>query len=155
MVVTRVQPRATLAGAAGSQSSAHCRCCGPQLDRFGLMKKLLSFLAIAASLWVAVWLVDGFEFDGEWWQFLIVAALMGLANVVVKPILRLFSLPLILLTLGLFLIVVNALVLWIVVGLSGALELGLTSEGFFWETFLASIVISIVSWILGAVLREE
>ncbi|MFP3880817.1 MAG: phage holin family protein [Actinomycetota bacterium] len=119
------------------------------------MKKLLSFLATAASLWVAVWIVDGFEFDGEWWQFLIVAALMGLANVVVKPILRLFSLPLILLTLGLFLIVVNALVLWIVVGLSGALELGLTSEGFFWETFLASIVISIVSWILGAVLQDE
>jgi len=128
---------------------------GAQTDRFGAMKKLLSFLATAASLWVAVWLVDGFEFDGEWWQFLIVAALMGLANVVVKPILRLFSLPLILLTLGLFLLVVNALVLWIVVGLSGALELGLTSDGFFWETFLASIVISIVSWILGAVLREE
>lgn len=119
------------------------------------MKKLLSFLATAASLWVAVWIVGGFEFDGEWWQFLIVAAIMGLANVVVKPVLRLFSLPLILLTFGLFLIVVNAVVLWIVVGLSGAFDLGLTSEGFFWETFLASIVISIVSWILGAVLREE
>ena len=119
------------------------------------MAKLLSFFATAASLGVAVWLVDGFDFDGEWWQFLIVAAIMGLANVVVKPILRLFSLPLILLTLGLFLIVVNALVLWIVVGISGSLELGLTSDGFFWETFLASIVISIVSWILGAVLREE
>lgn len=119
------------------------------------MTKLLSFLATAASLWVAVWLVDGFEFDGEWWQFLIVAAIMGLANVVVKPVLRLFSLPLILLTFGLFLIVVNALVLWIVVGISGSFELGLTSDGFFWETFLASIVISIVSWILGAVLREE
>ena len=79
-------------------------------------------------------------FSRDFRLFLVAAALMGLANVVVKPILRLFSLPLILLTLGLFLLVVNALVLWIVVGLSGALELGLSSEGFFWETFLAFLV---------------
>jgi putative membrane protein len=116
---------------------------------------LFSFLGTAASLWVAVWLIDGFEFSGEWWQFLIVAAIMGLANAIVKPILRLFSLPLILLTLGLFLIVVNALVLWFVVWLSGVLDLGLTSEGFFWETFLASIVISVVGWIIGALLPDD
>ena len=116
---------------------------------------LFSFLGTAASLWVAVWLIDGFEFSGEWWQFLIVAAIMGLANAIVKPILRLFSLPLILLTLGLFLIVVNALVLWFVVWLSGVFDLGLTSEGFFWETFLASIVISVVGWIIGALLPDD
>ncbi len=116
---------------------------------------ILSFLATAASLWVAVWVVDGFEFSGEWWQFLIVAAIMGLANAVVKPILKLFSLPLILLTLGLFLLVVNALVLSLVVWLSGVFELGLTSEGFFWETFLAAIVVAIVGWIIGAVLPDD
>jgi len=116
---------------------------------------ILSFLATAASLWVAVWIVDGFEFSGEWWQFLIVAAIMGLANAVVKPILRLFSLPLILLTLGLFLLVVNALVLSLVVWLSGVFELGLTSEGFFWETFLAAIVVAIVGWIIGAILPDD
>lgn len=119
------------------------------------MSFLFSFLGTAASLWVAVWLIDGFEFSGEWWQFLIVAAIMGLANAIVKPILRLFSLPLILLTLGLFLIVVNALVLWIVVWLSDVFELGLTSDGFFWSTFLASIVISIVGWIIGALLPDD
>lgn len=116
---------------------------------------ILSFLATAASLWVAVWVVNGFEFSGEWWQFLIVAAIMGLANAVVKPILKLFSLPLILLTLGLFLLVVNALVLSLVVWLSGVFELGLTSEGFFWETFLAAIVVAIVGWIIGAVLPDD
>lgn len=119
------------------------------------MAFLFSFLGTAASLWVAVWLVDGFEFSGPWWQFLIVAAIMGLANAIVKPILRLFSLPLILLTLGLFLIVVNALVLWFVVWLSGAFDLGLTSDGFFWETFLASIVVSVAGWIIGAVLPDD
>lgn len=118
------------------------------------MSLLISFLGTAASLWVAVWLVDGFEFSGQWWQFLIVAAIMGLANAVVKPILRLFSLPLILLTLGLFLLVVNAIVLALVVWLSGVFELGLTSDGFFWETFLAAIVVSLVGWIIGALLND-
>lgn len=119
------------------------------------MAFLFSFLGTAASLWVAVWLIDGFDFGGEWWQFLIVAAIMGLANAIIKPILRLFSLPLILLTFGLFLIVVNALVLWFVVWLSGTLDLGLTSDGFFWSTFLASIVISVVGWIIGALLPDD
>jgi putative membrane protein len=116
---------------------------------------VLNLLGTAASLWVAVWLVDGFEFTGEWWQFLIVAFIMGVANAIVKPILKLFSLPLILITLGLFLLVVNALVLGLVVWLSGQLDLGLTSESFFWSTFLASIVVSIVAWIIGAVLPED
>ena len=121
------------------------------------MKLLLTFLATAASLWVAVWLVDGLEFDGEWYQFLIVAAIMGLANMLVKPILKLFSLPLIVLTLGLFLLIVNALVLQLVIWLSGpsVMDLGLTSTGFFWATFWASVVISVVGWVLGLVIPDN
>jgi putative membrane protein len=116
---------------------------------------LISLLGTAASVWVAVWLIDGFEFSGEWWQFLIVAAIVGLANAIVKPILRLLSLPIVILTLGLFLIVVNALVLQLAVWLSGLFDLGLTSDGFFWDTFLASIVISVVGWIIGAILPDD
>jgi putative membrane protein len=116
---------------------------------------LLSFLGTAASLWVAVWWIDGFEFTGEWWQFLIVAVIVGLANAIVKPILNLLSLPLVVLTLGLFMIVVNALVLQFSVWLSGVFDLGLTSDGFFWTTFLASIVISVVGWIIGLLLPDE
>lgn len=121
------------------------------------MSFLLSLFGTAASLGVAVWLIDGFDFSGEWWQFLIAAAIVGLANAIVKPILRLFSLPLVLLTFGLFLIVVNALVLQLAVWLSGpdVLDLGLTSAGFFWDTFLASIVVSVVGWIIGALLPDE
>lgn len=119
------------------------------------MSFLFSVIGTAASLWVAVLLIDGFEFSGEWWQFLIAAVILGLANAFVKPILRFFSLPLILVTLGLFLLVVNALVLSLVVWLSGVFDLGLTSDGFFWETFLASIVVSIVGWIIGALLPDD
>ncbi len=121
------------------------------------MARLLTLLGTAASVWVAVWIVDGFEFDGEWWQLLIVAVIVGVSNAIIKPILQFFSLPLIVLTLGLFLIIVNALVLQLAVWFSGpdVFNLGLTSDGFWWTTFWASIVISIVGWILGAIIPDE
>jgi putative membrane protein len=118
---------------------------------------LLTFFGTAVSLWAAEAIVDGFNFDGELWQFLIVAAIVGLANAFVKPFVQLISLPLIVLTLGFFLIIVNALVLQFVVWLSGpeVLDLGLTSDGFWWSTFWASIVISVVGWMLGIVLPDK
>lgn len=119
------------------------------------MAFLITWLGTAAALWVAVWMIDGFDFSGAWWQFLIVAAILGLANAIVKPIIRLLSLPLVVLTLGLFLIVVNALVLQIVVWLSDLFDLGLTSDGFFWDTFLASIVVSIAGWLIGVILPDD
>lgn len=121
------------------------------------MGRLLRFLTTAGSLWIAVWLVGGFEFDGTWWQFLIVAAILSVANIVVKPVLSFFSLPLILLTLGLFLLIVNALVLQFTVWLSGpdVFGLGLTSTGFFWATFWASIVVSIAGWLINAILGDD
>jgi len=121
------------------------------------MAFLLSFIGTAASLWVAVWLLDGFNFTGEWWQFLIAAAIVGLANALVKPILKLFSLPLIMLTLGLFMVLVNAAVLQLAVWLSGpdVLDLGLTSDGFFWTTFWASIIVSVVGWLIGILLPDD
>ena len=116
---------------------------------------LIRVLVTAASLWVAVALIDGFDFEGEWWQFLVLALILGIVNAVVKPLLKLLSLPLVILTLGLFLLVVNALTLQIVVWLSGALDLGLTSTGFFWATFLASIVVSIAGWLINAVIPDR
>lgn len=120
------------------------------------MKFVVTLLSTAASLWVAVWLVSGLEFSGFWWQFLIVAAIMGLANAFARPVITFFSIPFIIVTLGLFLLIVNALVLQLVVWLSGisVLGLGLTSTGFFWATFWGSVVISVVGWILGLVLPD-
>jgi len=120
------------------------------------MRFVITLLSTAASLWVAVLLVSGLEFSGVWWQFLIVAAIMGLANAIARPIITFFSLPFILVTLGLFLFIVNALVLQLVVWLSGpsVFDLGLTSTGFFWATFWGSVVVSVVGWILGLVLPD-
>jgi putative membrane protein len=118
---------------------------------------IVTFFGTAVSLWAAVAVVDGFRFDGSLWQFLVIAAIVGLANAIVKPLLQLISLPLIVLTLGLFLLVVNALVLQFSVWLSGpsVLDLGLTSDGFWWSTFLAAIVVSVVGWLLGALLPDD
>lgn len=120
------------------------------------MRFILRLLTTAGSLWVAVWLVNGLEFDGEPWEFLVIAAIMGLANAVAKPVLAFFSFPLILLTLGLFLLVVNAVVLQLVIWMSGpdVFDLGLTSTGFFWATFGGSIVVSIAGWVISAILPD-
>jgi putative membrane protein len=104
----------------------------------------------AAALWVAVQIVPGLEFDGSVVALLIVALIMGVINAVVRPILTVLSLPLVLLTLGLFLLVVNAFALWLVVRISEALELGLTADGF-GPTFLGALVISLVVWGLETV----
>jgi putative membrane protein len=104
----------------------------------------------AAALWVAVALIDGLDFDGSPLALLAIALVLGIVNVVVKPILTVLSLPLVLLTLGFFLLVVNAITLSIVIWVSGALDLGLTSAGF-GSTFLGAIVVSLVSWGLETV----
>jgi putative membrane protein len=114
------------------------------------MKLIFRVLVMAAALWVSVWIVPGLEFDGPPWAFFAVSGLIVAANFVVKPILNLLSLPFILLTFGLFLLVTNALILQLVVWLSepDRLDLGLTSSGFFWATFFGAFVISVVRLVL-------
>lgn len=110
------------------------------------MRLILRVLVYAAAVWLAVRFVDGLEFTGEWPALLVIAAFLGIVNVLVKPIVTILSLPLIVLTLGFFLLVVNALMLALVIWISGELDLGLTSAGF-GATFLGAIVITVVSWI--------
>lgn len=119
------------------------------------MAIVIRILINAAALWVAIQLIDGLRFDGDWLALLIIALLLGAVNVVVRPIITILSLPAIILTLGLFLLIVNALVLALVVWLSEAMNLGLTSDGFFWSTFLAAIVVALVSWALESLLGQR
>jgi putative membrane protein len=122
-------------------------------DRYGarprelevLMGLVLRLAVDAAALWVAVALLDGLDFEGSAWAFLVIALILGLANVVVKPILTVLSLPLIVLTLGLFLLVVNALVLSFTLWLSDVLGIAFTSDGFGW-TLAGALIISLVAW---------
>jgi putative membrane protein len=116
------------------------------------MAFLLRLLLNAAALFVAMRIVPGITYQGGWLGFLGVAVVFGVVNAVVKPLLTFFSIPLILLTLGLFLLVVNALALWITSGLSGAVGLGFKVDGFA-AAFLGALVVSVVnlvlSWLAG------
>ncbi len=121
------------------------------------MAIVIRVLINAAALWVAVAIVDGLQFDfGEHsvWSFLGVALIMGVVNVIVRPIVTILALPAILLTLGLFLLVVNGIVFWVVIALSESLDLGLTSDGFGW-TMLGALIISLVSWGIEALLGRS
>jgi putative membrane protein len=115
------------------------------------MDKVLQILVNAAALWVAVLIVPGLGWSGgEWWKFLLVAVVFSLINSYIKPILRVLTFPISIVTLGLFLLVINALLLLLLSAISKELSLGFTVDGF-WAALLGSIVISIVGWILSMV----
>jgi putative membrane protein len=105
---------------------------------------LLHWGITAVSLWVASHLFSGIRFASAG-ALVVSALLLGLANALVKPLLILLTLPLTFLTFGLFLLVINALVLLLV----SALVRGFTVTGF-WTAFFASIFITVFSFIIGA-----
>ncbi|RZL62886.1 MAG: phage holin family protein [Variovorax sp.] len=115
-----------------------------------MLDNLLPFLVhwgiTALSLWVASKLFRGLTFDGGS-ALAVSALLLGLANALVKPLLILLTLPLTLLTFGLFLLVINALMIMLV----AAIVRGFRVSGF-WTAFFASIFISLLSIIIGALL---
>lgn len=105
---------------------------------------LLHWAITAFGLWVASHVFRGLRFEGGG-ALVVAALLLGLANAVVRPLLVLLTLPLTLLTFGLFLLVINALVLMLV----AALVRGFHLDGF-WTAFWASIFMSLLSLVLGA-----
>ena len=111
---------------------------------------IVRFLITAAALWLAVALVPGISHDGTWLELLGVALVFGLVNALVRPLIKLLTCPLIILTLGVFLLVLNALMLWLTAELSGALGLGFHVAGF-WSAFWGALLISIVSAVLNLV----
>ncbi|GAB4510630.1 MAG: phage holin family protein [Sulfuricaulis sp.] len=101
---------------------------------------LLRLLIVALGLWLAAELVPGIEVKGLW-TLLEAALLLGIVNAVVRPLLVILTLPITVLTLGLFLLVVNAAML----GLVAWIFDNFTIAGF-WPALLGSIVVSLVGW---------
>ncbi|HSB52548.1 MAG TPA: phage holin family protein [Dissulfurispiraceae bacterium] len=111
---------------------------------------LLQIMINALSIAAAVKLVDGIVFTGEWWKMIIIGALFGIVNSLIKPFVQLITFPLIILTLGIFTLVVNTMMLGLTEWLSKPLALGLEIHGF-WPTFWGALIVSIVSMLLSAV----
>jgi len=112
------------------------------------MRLILRFACNAVALYVAAWAISGVSYGDEWWSLLIAAAVFTLVNMWVKPILTLLSLPFIIVTLGLFLFLLNILMLYITDWLT---DFDLRSFG---AAALAAIVVSIVNWVLGMLLPD-
>jgi putative membrane protein len=114
----------------------------------------LHWILNAAALWVAAALIPGLDFNGGPGRLLLVAAVFGIVNSLLRPLLAILTCPLILVTLGLFMLVINALMLMVTGWLSESWNLGFTVSGF-WAAFFGGLVVGIVSFILSAALAPK
>lgn len=124
-----------------------------------MLRLVVRVAAAAVALWVATRLVDGVRVGGEpgreqWLTLLGAAVIFGLVNAVVKPVVKLLSLPFILLTLGLLLLVINALMLLLTAAIADGLDLAFDVDGF-GAAFFGGIVVSVVMWAVDVLLPER
>jgi putative membrane protein len=115
------------------------------------MQLLWRLLINTAALWAATRVVPGISYTGDWRLLLGVALVFGVLNTLVRPVLKLLTFPLLILTLGLFTFVLNAIMLWLTSVASDALGLGFRVTGFR-AAFLGALVVSIVSFALSLLL---
>lgn len=124
------------------------------------MKFLLKVVINAVAIWLATLVLGGLEVVGgdstgqTVLVFLVVALVFGIVNAVVKPIVKLLSLPLYILTLGLFTLVVNAAMLWLTGWLSEQTDYGLRIDNF-WTALVGALIISVVSFVLSLGVRDR
>ncbi len=120
------------------------------------MKLLIRWVITSLALFAAAWLVPGIRVEGTAWVvYAVMAVILGLVNAIVRPVLKLLTCPLILLTLGLFVLVINGIALW----LASVIAVNWFHVGFyvgdFWSAFLGALIVSVVSVILSALVKEE
>jgi putative membrane protein len=113
---------------------------------------LVRLLINAAALWVATRVVPGVTYSGGWIAFLGVALVFGVVNTFVGFTTKLLTFPLIIVTLGLFIFVINGLMLWLTSAVSGVLGLGFEIAGF-WSAFFGALVVTVVSTVLSLIVR--
>ena len=118
------------------------------------MRFLVRLLINACALWVATQLVRGVTFNGDVLPFLGVALIFGVINATIRPVFKILTFPLIIVTLGIFALVVNGLMLWLTSSLSSSLGFGFHVRGF-WSAFFGALVVSIVSAILSLSFRSR
>ena len=120
---------------------------------------VLKVVINAFAIWIATLVIPGVgvsdgSVEHKVLSLLIVGALFGLINTFIKPVVKLFTLPLYLLTLGLISFVVNALMLKIVEWLSGKIGISFEAGPFFWSTLGAAVVVTFVSMILNVTVAD-
>ena len=113
------------------------------------MHFLLRYLGTAAAVFLTVYIVPGLHASGGWVTVLLVALVWSVITMVIRPVLTILTLPITIITFGIFALVVNALLFW----LMAAVVPGF-SVGGFWPAFLGAIVLSILNWLIHRVIPE-
>ncbi len=119
-----------------------------------MTKFFLRWLINAAAVTLAVVIVPGIEYRGDWLGVVWLALIAGLLNAFIRPVLKFLTCPLIVLTLGLFTLIINTFMFWLTSAIGQSFGIGITVDGF-WAAFWGGVVISIVSIFLSLVLRDE
>jgi putative membrane protein len=120
------------------------------------LRLVISWFVNAVALAVAVWLLDGIDVTGEsaWLTLALVAVIFGLVNALIRPLVKLLTCLINVITLGLFTLVINAAMLWFSSWIAQQLELGFVVEDFWWA-FLGALIISVVSFVLNVVFGKD
>ena len=123
------------------------------------MRTILRLLANAAALAVATWLLSGITLtaattSSKILALLVVALIFGVLNALVKPVFKLVTAPIVLLTLGLFLIVINACIMLLTSWVAGKVDLGWYVDGF-WTAVVGALIVSVVSFVLSAFVPDR
>jgi len=121
------------------------------------MTKFILRLAInAIALYLAVWILPGLDLTGGVVSLLWIALIFGVVNALLGPLLKFLSCGLIVLTLGLFTLVINTFLFWLTSVISQSFGLGLTiSDPVWWNAFLGALVVSLVSFTMSMILKDE
>ena len=115
---------------------------------------LIRLLINAAALWCAARFIDGISYTGSWTGLFFLALVFAVVNTFIKPVLKFFSFPVTILTLGLFLLVINALMLLLTAYIAERVGIAFAVRGFV-PALLGSICVSVVSMVLGAILISD
>lgn len=115
---------------------------------------ILRWIINAVAIFLAIRFVPGITMGSGWLGIVWLALIFGLVNAFLRPLLQLLTCPLIILTLGLFTLLINTFMLWLTGQIGSAFGIQLTFDGF-WPAFLGGVVVSVVSILLSMILKEE
>lgn len=118
------------------------------------MRLLIRLLINAVALWCTARFIDGISYTGSWQGLVGLSLVFGIVNTFIRPVLSFFSFPIQLITLGLFTLVLNALMLMLTAWVAARFDIAFTVRGFV-AALLGSIVISLISMVLGAMFTSS
>ncbi|MGH2521766.1 MAG: phage holin family protein [Anaerolineales bacterium] len=119
-----------------------------------MTKLILRWAINAIALWVAITYVPGIHAQGGWPAILGLALIFGLVNALLRPLLEILTCPFIILTLGLGVLLINALLFWLTGLIGQQFGIGFTVDGF-WPAFFGALVVSVISIVLSLLIRDE